>query len=116
MFVFLMVLQGIIALSLIGVVLLQKSDGSGISGLGGSGNPSSFMSARGTANLLTRATGILAGTFMLICLSLAALVGKDTETKAVMADLEKTPSLEAKAETPHNKKTEEPSIPDVPAA
>ena len=49
----------IIVLSLIGVVLLQRSEG-GL-GLGGGGGVSGFMTGRGQANALTRGTGILAG-------------------------------------------------------
>lgn len=93
MFIFLMVIQGIIAVSLIFVIMLQKSDGSGLSGLGGAGSPSGFMSARGTANLLTRLTGILAALFMGGCLLLAALVSRSHDSQSLVHDLEKTSAL-----------------------
>jgi preprotein translocase subunit SecG len=51
-----------VAFALIGVVLLQKSEG-GALGIGG-GGMSGFMTGRSTANLLTRATAILAAAFM----------------------------------------------------
>jgi preprotein translocase subunit SecG len=62
----------LIVLALIGVVLLQRSEG-GL-GLGGGGGVSGFMTGRGQANALTRATAILAGLFFLtsIVLSLMA--------------------------------------------
>jgi len=60
-----------LALALIGVVLLQRSEG-GMGGLGG-GGMSGFMTTRGSANLLTRTTRWLAGTFMLTSLVLAWL-------------------------------------------
>jgi preprotein translocase subunit SecG len=52
----------LIAVALVGVVLLQKSEG-GALGIGG-GGMSGFMTGRSTANLLTRATAILAAAFM----------------------------------------------------
>ena len=53
-----------IAAALVAVVLLQRSEGGGLGiGGGGSGGMGGFMSARGTANLLTRATAILAACF-----------------------------------------------------
>ena len=55
-----------IAAALVAVVLLQRSEGGGLGiGGGGSGGMGGFMSARGTANLLTRATAILAACFLL---------------------------------------------------
>jgi len=54
----------LIALALIGVVLLQRSEGGGLGiGGGGGGAGGGFMTARGTANLLTRVTAILAACF-----------------------------------------------------
>ena len=53
------VIHLMLVLALIGVVLLQRSEGGGL-GIGGGGG---FMTSRGTANVLTRATAILAGLF-----------------------------------------------------
>ena len=52
-----LVIHLILAIALVGVVLLQRSEGGGL-GIGGGGG--GLMSVRGTANLLTRATGVLA--------------------------------------------------------
>lgn len=60
----LLVLQMIIALVLIGLVLIQRSDSDGM-GLGGSGGGMGLLSGRAKANALTRATAILAALFML---------------------------------------------------
>ena len=57
----------IVAISLTGVVLLQRSEG-GALGMGG--GPSGFMTARGAGNLLTRATSILAIAFFVCAISL----------------------------------------------
>ena len=70
MFVFLLVVHAIIAAALVAVILMQKSEGGGL-GMGGS--PSGLMSARGAADFLTRATGVLAGAFVLMSIVLAML-------------------------------------------
>jgi preprotein translocase subunit SecG len=62
-----------IVLAMIGVVLLQRSEGGGL-GVGGGGG-GGFMSSRGTANVLTRATAILAGAFFVTSLMLSILAG-----------------------------------------
>ena len=61
----------LIAIALIAVVLLQKSEG-GALGMGG-GGMSGFMSGRSTANLLTRTTAILAAAFFATSIALALL-------------------------------------------
>ncbi len=62
-----------VAAALVVVVLLQRSEGGGLGIGGGGGGMGSFMSARGTANLLTRATAILAACFFVTSLSLAII-------------------------------------------
>ncbi|ABI61725.1 preprotein translocase subunit SecG [Granulibacter bethesdensis] len=68
----LLIIHLFVTLALIGVVLIQRSEGGGL-GIGGSQGMGSFMSGRGTANLLTRTTAILATLFMLLSLTLALL-------------------------------------------
>jgi preprotein translocase subunit SecG len=70
MFLFLTVVQALIAAALVGVILIQRSEGGGL-GVGGS--PSGIMSARGAADFLTRTTAILAVLFVLLSIVLAAL-------------------------------------------
>ena len=67
-----------VTLALIGVVLIQRSEGGGL-GIGSSQGMGSFMSGRGTANLLTRTTAILAVIFMGLSLTLA-LLNRGTST------------------------------------
>lgn len=67
----LIVIHLLIVLALIAVVLLQRSEG-GL-GLGGGGGVSGFMTGRGQANALTRATAILAGLFFLTSLVLGIM-------------------------------------------
>jgi preprotein translocase subunit SecG len=70
LFIFLTVLQALIAAALVGVILMQRSEGGGL-GVGGS--PSGLMSARGAADFLTRSTAILATLFVVLSIALAAL-------------------------------------------
>jgi preprotein translocase subunit SecG len=71
--------------AMIGIVLLQKSEGGGL-GIGSSGG---FMSSRGTANVLTRATAILAAAFFTTSLMLS-----------IVAGIERKPSSIIKSSTP----------------
>jgi len=72
MFTVLIVIHVLVTLALIGVVLVQKSEGGGLGmGGGGGGGMSGFLTARGSANLLTRATAGLAAAFMALSLFLA---------------------------------------------
>ena len=68
--------------AMIGLVLLQKSEGGGLGMGGGAG----FMSSRGTANLLTRTTAILAGIFFLTSMALAWLAGVDRKPAELCED------------------------------
>ena len=73
--VVLLVIHLILALALIGVVLIQRSEG-GALGIGGGGGMSGFMTGRATANLLTRATAILAAGFFLTSMALTWVGGQ----------------------------------------
>ncbi len=68
----LLIIHVFVTLALIGVVLIQRSEGGGL-GIGTSQGMGSFMSGRGTANLLTRTTAVLATIFMVLSLTLALL-------------------------------------------
>lgn len=72
MFLFLTVLQGIVAAALVGIILMQKSEGGGL-GMGGGGSPASLFSARGAGDFLTRTTSILAIAFVVLSIILAAV-------------------------------------------
>ncbi len=68
----LLIIHLFVTLALIGVVLIQRSEGGGL-GIGTSQGMGGFMSGRGTANLLTRTTAILGTIFFVLSLSLALL-------------------------------------------
>ena len=76
----LLVVLIVIVITMIGLVLLQRSEG-GALGIGG---PGAMFSARGTANLLTRATAGLAAAFMILSLVLAIFSGSWTDRDSVL--------------------------------
>ncbi|HYB10107.1 MAG TPA: preprotein translocase subunit SecG [Alphaproteobacteria bacterium] len=79
----LVVIHMILAIALIAVVLLQRSEG-GALGIGGGGGMSGFMTGRGAANLLTRTTAILAAAFMLVSLTLAFLASHAPQQRSII--------------------------------
>ena len=88
----LLVIHLLIALALVGVILLQKSEGGALSGLGGgmSGGGASFgglFTARGGANFLTRTTAILATCFICTSLLLAILASSADRGSSVLDEL-----------------------------
>ena len=88
MFTFLLVLQTVVAVALCTVILLQRSEGGGL-GVGGSS--SGFMTARGAADFLTRATAWLGGAFVLLCIALAAIAGTRDDGLSVDASIANQP-------------------------
>ena len=68
----LLIVHLFVTLALIGVVLIQRSEGGGL-GIGSSQGMGSFMSGRGTANLLTRTTAVLAAVFFALSMTLALI-------------------------------------------
>ena len=85
----------LIALGLVITVLLQRSEGGGL-GIGGGGGGGGFMTARGTANLLTRLTTILAVGFFTTTVTLAIMAGAGKQPVSIVDDVIK----EAPAKTP----------------
>jgi preprotein translocase subunit SecG len=73
-----------VTLALIGVILVQRSEGGGL-GIGSSQGMGSFMTGRGTANLLTRTTAVLGTVFMVLALVLA-LLGRGTGRQPSLLD------------------------------
>jgi preprotein translocase subunit SecG len=72
MFAFLLIVQTLVAVALIGTILMQRSEGGGL-GVGGSS--SGFMTARGAADFLTRSTSVLGGIFIILSIVMAAIAG-----------------------------------------
>ena len=72
MFTFLLIVQALVAATLVGTILMQRSEGGGL-GVGGSS--AGFMTARGAADFLTRATSVLGALFIVLSILLAAVAG-----------------------------------------
>jgi preprotein translocase subunit SecG len=72
----------LIAVALVGVILLQKSEG-GALGMGG-GGMSGFMTGRSTANLLTRVTAVLAASFMATSILLVVVHNRDRGPRSII--------------------------------
>lgn len=81
----LLTVHALIVLALIGVVLLQRSDG-GALGLGGGGG-GGFMTSRGAANVLTRTTSVLAALFFATSILLAITAGRIEKDVDIIEDL-----------------------------
>ena len=84
MFAFLLIVQSLVAIALIGVILMQRSEGGGL-GVGGSS--SGFMTARGAADFLTRSTSVLGGTFIVLSIIMAAIAGATREPAKIDTSL-----------------------------
>jgi preprotein translocase subunit SecG len=74
------VIHLMVVTALIGFVLLQKSEGGGLGMGGGSG----FMTSRGTTNVLTRTTAVLAAVFFVTSLSLSIIAGLDRKPRSIV--------------------------------
>ena len=86
MFTFLLVVQTLVAATLVAVILMQRSEGGGL-GVGGSSG--GLMTARGAADFLTRATSVLGGLFIILSIVLAAVAGVSRESTKVDTSLAK---------------------------
>ena len=90
----LLVIHIMITAALIGVVLIQRSEGGGLGMGGGGGGMGPFMSVRGTANLLTRATTFLAICFVASNLILAILASNAREPASIVDGVDTLPPTE----------------------
>ena len=86
MFTFLLIVQALVAASLVGTILMQRSEGGGL-GVGGSS--AGFMTARGAADFLTRATSVLGGLFIVLSILLAAIAGVNGKDSKIDTSLVK---------------------------
>jgi preprotein translocase subunit SecG len=106
----LLVIHGMIALLLIGIVLMQRSEG-GALGMGGGG----FMSGRGQANFLTRTTAYLAAAFFATSIGLTLLANNVNRARSVL-DLPSanTPATSPTPGAPGAAPSETPAVPTAP--
>lgn len=99
----LLVIHLLITLALIGVVLLQKSEGGALGMGGGSGGGAGgmggFLSGRGKANLLTRTTAVLAAGFIATSMALTMLADTGGERRSIAEEIT-APAADTESEQP----------------
>lgn len=105
----LIVVHLMIVLALVGVVLIQRSEGGGLGIGGGSG----FMSARGTANALTRTTAILAVLFFVTSLGLGLLARYQSKPTDILDRLPTTTTTDGLLDSLGPAKKETPADPNA---
>jgi len=98
----LIVIHLIVVLALVGVILLQRSEGCALGGRSGGGGVSGFLTGRGQANALTRATAILGAVFFCTSLFLGIMAAMNRAPKSILDSV--VPSTSA------------PAVPGAPAA
>lgn len=111
LFIFLTVIQAIVAAALVGTVLMQRSEGGGL-GIGGS--PSGAFGARGAADFMTRATKWLAVAFVALSIVLAALAVRESRVGGISSTLERGAAAPAAPDLLADPVA--PAQPDAPAA
>ncbi len=97
-----LVIHLMLALAIIGLVLLQRSEGGGL-GIGGGGGMGSFATAGQTANALTRATKYCAAAFFCTSLVLGVLAGTHSRQGSLVDSLDNPPAaVDSPAQTGDN--------------
>ena len=94
------VIHLMVVLALVATVLLQRSEGGALGIGGGGGGGGGFMTGRGTANVLTRTTAILAIFFFLTSMTLTILAGGHGSGGSILDQIRETPTPTAPAEAP----------------
>ena len=95
----LLVIHLLVALALIGVILLQKSEGGALGIGGGAGGMGGLMTGRSTANLLTRTTAVLAACFIGLSLLHTIIADNGSRGTSITDDLV-IPAAEQPADAP----------------
>ena len=121
MFVFIMTLHVVLALTLVGVILLQKSDGGGLAA-GNTGGMGNFMNPRGAANFMTKLTVGLAMAFLATNVALVVISARQNKHSSITQAIETQEAASPKEPTPpvsgeevnkpvSNKPVEAPKVP-----
>lgn len=95
-----LVIHLLIAVGLVGVILIQRSEGGALGMGGGGGGGAGFMTGRAAADLLTRTTAILAAGFFATSIILAILATHKTESKSILDSAPAPVSAPAKPAEP----------------
>ncbi len=112
----LLVLQLIVAIFLVAVILMQRSNGGALKGLGGGDSIGGLISARGKGNILTRATAILATLFFILSMAISIYYSRTEVKKTSIVDDVVASQLPTSQEQQPAPAEEAPSEPQVPVA
>ncbi len=104
MFTFVLIVQTLVAIVMITVILMQRSEGGGLTG----GSPSGLMTARGATDFLTRTTSVCATIFVVLSIVLAGLAAGQRAPRTI------DPSLVGEAPVPAGAPAEQQSSPFTP--
>ena len=122
----LLVLQLIVAVFMVAVILMQRSNGGALSGLGGDSGIGGLISARGKGNILTRITAVLATLFFVLSMALSIYFSRiefaqkvsvlDTPTASSSLPATEEAAATEATEDEANSSSPEASEPEVPVA
>jgi len=112
----LLVIHLLLALALIAVILLQRTaqDGGGLTG--GSSTMGGLFTARGSANLLTRTTAVLATLFICTSMALGMIASSSHKTRSIVDQIEPAAPLQQDKEVEKAKPSTAPAAPQVPVS
>lgn len=118
-----LVIHLILAVAIIGLVLIQRSEGGGLGIGGGGGGLGGLASPGATANALSRATAICAGCFFATSLVLGILANASTSKDSILDRLDEPAAVTAPADAGADEKADKkadketpPTEPSVPVA
>lgn len=105
-----LVIHLLLALALVGVILMQRSEGGalGMGGGGGGGGGGGFMTGRAAADALTRTTAILAACFIATSIILAIMAGSGRESGSI---LDQAPAVPVTPQAPSSTPSPTPTAP-----
>ena len=104
-----LVIHLLLALALVGVILMQRSEGGALGmGGGGGGGGGGFMTGRAAADALTRSTAILATLFIISSITLAIMAGSGRESESI---LDQAPAISVTPQAPSSTPSPTPPAP-----
>lgn len=107
----LLVLQLIVAIFLVAVILMQRSNGGALSGLGGDSGIGGLISARGKGNILTRITAVLATLFFVLSMALSIYFSRMEIAQKPVIDTPVASSSLPTGEAENSAPAQEPQVP-----
>jgi len=114
MYEVLLVIYLLVAITLVGLVLIQHGKGASMGASFGAGASNTVFGSSGSGNFLTKSTAILALVFFVISLLLGAITNNRTKPADSWSDLSKPVAAEQKTEKTAEKAADVKKDADVP--